>query len=336
MSSNDDIKAGRTTTAESTTFLVGALPSEKDVGFNGTAILTVVPQSGELEPLQPIAGIFARGGQSLGPNKGGTGIVGEGAPDNGIGVHALGGRGGIGLRSQGGDGGRASSTSLSKDPGPGVVATGGTFVTQFANKTHRTPQGPGVVASAGGTAAPTDDEAANIGVFGQGGDAIEETVSDGVPASFIIGPEHAGVGVIGRGGTKRGNNGVPNAAVVNLGGGAAGVVGVAGGADVPRPWEMQEAGVIGHSRSEASGVLGRSRTGAGVLGESTGGRGGVFSSSHAPQLQLQPHPSDEPKKLGRPGDFLVILTKDERGTEIATLWFCKSVSPSGPSWVPVA
>ena len=41
MSSGDEIEAGRITTAESTTDLLGAVPSEQDVDFNGMVILPV-------------------------------------------------------------------------------------------------------------------------------------------------------------------------------------------------------------------------------------------------------------------------------------------------------
>ena len=54
MSSGDEIEAGRITTAESTTDLVGALPSERDVDFNGDVILRVGPEPGRLSPYGPL------------------------------------------------------------------------------------------------------------------------------------------------------------------------------------------------------------------------------------------------------------------------------------------
>jgi hypothetical protein len=54
MGSGDDIQAGRATTAESTTDILGAVPSERDVDFNGTVILRAGPQAGTLhQPLGP-------------------------------------------------------------------------------------------------------------------------------------------------------------------------------------------------------------------------------------------------------------------------------------------
>jgi len=44
MGSGDDIQAGRVTTAESTTDILGAVPSEHDVDFNGVVLLRVAPQ----------------------------------------------------------------------------------------------------------------------------------------------------------------------------------------------------------------------------------------------------------------------------------------------------
>ena len=61
MSSGDDIVAGRITTAEETTHLVGALPNPPDVQFGGNVIFEVIPQQGKLAPHQTLDGIHGYG-----------------------------------------------------------------------------------------------------------------------------------------------------------------------------------------------------------------------------------------------------------------------------------
>ena len=113
MSSGDEIEAGRITTGESTTDLVGAVPSERDVDFNGDVILRVGPERGRLSPGHPldgIHGIAAPHYNGSGMRGGGGGVVGFGGGNQGTGVRGLGGGaskrggGGLGVHGIGGDG----------------------------------------------------------------------------------------------------------------------------------------------------------------------------------------------------------------------------------------
>jgi hypothetical protein len=95
-------------------------------------------------------------------------------------------------------------------------------------------------------------------------------------------------------------------------------------------------GVFGEGPGDNTGVLGQGGTGvfgeslsdgAGVQGTSGKGWGGVFESKVRAQVWLVPLPISDPTKLpGRsePGELLVLMSKDERGKEIASLWFCRS------------
>ena len=79
MSSEDPILAGRTTTAESVTYLIGAIPSEQDVGFNGSVILVVRNQDiDELFPRNTLDGILGVGSNPATPPgiPGGVGVIG--------------------------------------------------------------------------------------------------------------------------------------------------------------------------------------------------------------------------------------------------------------------
>ena len=67
MGSGDDIEAGRVTTAESTTDILGAVPSEHDVDFNGIVILRVAPQPGELKPNITLDGVHGVGHNGVPP-----------------------------------------------------------------------------------------------------------------------------------------------------------------------------------------------------------------------------------------------------------------------------
>ena len=81
MSSNDPVLAGRTTTAESTTFVIGAVPSEQNVDFDGDFIFVVAPQDGDLAPLGALNAIIGIGSNSItttpATTTGGTGVMGE-------------------------------------------------------------------------------------------------------------------------------------------------------------------------------------------------------------------------------------------------------------------
>lgn len=172
-----DIEAGRRTTAESTTDLIGALPSERDVNFNGNVIFRVGPQRGRLGPNQNLDGIHALGtngaiSPSSGP--GGVGVVGFGAPYQGTGVLGLGGAsggssggagsGGIGVHGIGGRGAmRGFGGPIS--PGVGVFGQGGG--PEFPEE--RMPGGAGVVGAAGPDAdgvVGTADAQNRSGVYG--------------------------------------------------------------------------------------------------------------------------------------------------------------------------
>jgi hypothetical protein len=95
-------------------------------------------------------------------------------------------------------------------------------------------------------------------------------------------------------------------------------------------------GVFGEGQGDNTGVLGQGGTGvfgeslsdgAGVQGTSAKGWGGVFESRVRAQVWLVPLAISDPTKLpGRsePGELLVLMSKDQRGTEVASLWFCRS------------
>ncbi|HTS22756.1 MAG TPA: hypothetical protein VMN79_13210 [Casimicrobiaceae bacterium] len=328
MSSGDDLQAGRTTTAESTTNLLGAIPSEKDVDFNGIVILRVAPQPGDLAPnisLDGIHGVATNGGGFMGASPGGTGVIGFGGPNQGTGVVGLGGgtngSGGVGIRGVGGPG----NDMIVVSPGAGIVALGGTTGDDL--NTPRLSDGAGVIAVAGGArkAVPTTD-AAGVGVFAQGADAKVSIVNvDGV--DMISGPNGPGAGLVARGGVST----VPPLVPVSMPASAAGVIGLAG--------DVAASGVTSGANT---GVLGQGNAGPGIAGASRSDRGGVFSSAMAPQMNLLPLRIKSPTQIGvkeRPGDFLVTIDRDERGTQIASLWFCTSVGSGGPgsgNWAKLA
>lgn len=366
MGSGDEIESGRTTTGESTTVLLGAIPSEQDVNFNGTVILAVGPQEGDLHPTGTLNGIIGIGSNPATPPgiPGGIGITGEGGSNMGTGVLGNGGGGGTGVEANGGKGGQVV---FGIDPaGIGLLARGGAVDNTFAISTNRAPHGPGVVASAGASAVPKLTETGNVGVFGQGGDQVDETRDTGTGSPpIVVGPASAGAGVVGRGGIVRGNNGVPNGPVVNTGGKSAGVVGLAGGLSMPLPGEYAFAGVFGKSDIGA-GVSGVADSGIGVVGASTKGvgvsgvnlsgdpktaragvegfaaadRGGVFTSDTVAQLRLVPHQTNgvgatpqDAGIAGMAGDLLATID----GENTAHLWFCQRASDPGPVvWVMLA
>ena len=359
MSSGDDIEAGSTTTAESTTHLVGAIPSEQDVGFNGAVILRVIPQHGDLHPLDTLDGIHGIGSNPAMPPgiAGGAGVVGFGGANRGTGVRGIGGGGGVGVEAFGGNGGEAPLQAY-KLAGAGLVARGGRAFDEYDRwtETNRAANGPGVLAMAGdATLVPLPVDFGNAGVFGQGGDAVAETLQDGGSSTSIVhGAEFVGAGVVGRGGTSKSNLGVPNAPLSDSGNAGAGVVGIAGNAALPDPTAHYQAGVFGAASNgagvsgfasigqgvagfsdEGIGVRATSRTGPGVAGISIRERGGTFGSSHAPQIHLQPMEIDSPAEMtvpSRPGDLLATVSTDERGVRVASLHFCTSVG----NWVQLA
>ena len=152
------------------------------------------------------------------------------------------------------------------------MARGGKVDHTFAFSTNRGPHGPGVVASAGASAAPSSAETGNTGVFGQGGDEVAETRTNGDGQTFVVGPAFPGAGVVGRGGISLSNHEVANGPVVPTENSAAGIVGIAGGLNMPLPAEYSGAGVFGKSNT-GPGVSGLSASGIGVVGAAITGPG---------------------------------------------------------------
>jgi hypothetical protein len=145
---------------------------------------------------------------------------------------------------------------------------------------NRNPNAPGIVATSGDASQSTTlAETGNVGVFGQGGDRVDETKNDTPQGErrqpdFIVGPSFAGAGVIGRGGVHM-KNSEANGAVVRATDGAgapepgsAGIVGIAGGLTIPQPEAYFNAGVFGQAGT-GDGVSGLSTNGIGVNGVST-------------------------------------------------------------------
>lgn len=253
---------------------------------------------------------------------GGTGVTGFGGDlavvgtlgREGVGVSGQGGKGGTGVSGKGGAGGKGV------DPGVGVKAVGGlsdrTRGSDAVGGDNRSPNAPGVVAISGGSEllgqSTTLAETANVGVFGQGGDQVENTRHDGEHPNFVVGPPFAGAGVIGRGGAHLSNSGHANWTPDPVGGGAAEIVGIAGGTKPPNPDQYEGVGVFGISNSGA-------------------------------QLRLFPilkSPHEVPQGKARIGDLLVTITpRDEPqgNVDTAQLWFCFKIDSNGtPTWLKVA
>ena len=137
----------------------------------------------------------------------------------------------------------------------------------------------------------------------------------------LSGPPGPGAGVLGRGGVK----------LPPPGSAAAGVIGLAG-----------DVSVSAMSGSADTGVFGQGNVGPGVRGLSRLDRGAIFSSVQGPQMHLIPLEINDPTKLSvkeMAGDLLVTIIKDERGTRVATLWFCKSNVAGKPgmgNWTKIA
>jgi hypothetical protein len=270
MSGGDDIQAGRWNTAETTTVLAGGRPTDfgsSGTDFVGTAVLRVVSETGAIHPKGRLDAIVGVG------FSGGTGLTGFGAG---------GGNGVVGLGSAG------DGTFLAAS---GIVATGGLSTSGTPTTDDRTPHGAGLVATAGSSVQQTPlniaSDTGNVGVFGQGGDQVDATKNAG-GSNFIIGPGFAGAGVVGRGGVQTTNNQVPNGPLTTVvGGGSAGIVGIAGGTKTPQSVELVNVGVFGTSGSgvgasgtsdSGTGVFGKSDSGAGVSATSDSGTG-VFGKS---------------------------------------------------------
>ncbi len=133
-------------------------------------------------------------------------------------------------------------------------------------------------------------------MYGQGADFITTRVppvdasGNSIPGPDLLsGPIGAGTGVLGRGGVND-----PTEMQAASG---AGVVGLAGGVALPPANSTDGVGVFGQGTLGVSGtgpvigVIGNTSTGTGVFGSATAksGRGGMFASNEAAQLQLFPH-----------------------------------------------
>lgn len=239
MSSGDDIQAGRITTAESTTDLVGAIPSERDVDFNGNVILRVGPQRGELGPNHTLDGIHGLASNGPVPSPGGAGVVGFGGPNHGTGVVGLGGASG------GSSGGQGSG-------GTGVFGKGGDGIS-FG---FEGPINPGTgVHGQGGEPDPLADPpmSGGIGVLGVAGGPTDGVigVSNAVDHNGVFGFNTSGNGVGGVSGAA-GKSGV-----FGFNAAGDGVVGMSG---------MFGNGIAGFNLGSGRGIYGESRDGVGVMG----------------------------------------------------------------------
>lgn len=307
--SGDDIEAGRTNMAESSTVIRAGRPSELDVPFNGLATFVAGPRRDEQRPDTAVSGVLGRGWNGPVPGRAGAGVVGIGAPNRGAGTVGLGGghritstflgspgnlgesgQGGTGMIGIGGPGDPAADSAAAGDvsveigslPGAGGVGQGGTsfYLTPApGDPGPGTGNGAGLIGIAGGRRrAPDADLAqldleatANVGVVGFGGDGPKPAGGAGSP---LIGPVAAGAGLRGIGGIAQAPGGVPV--------GGPGVVGIAGTAAVPSDGEFAAVGVVGIGAggsgvagiaTDRPGVDGHSDTAAGVAGASAKGVG---------------------------------------------------------------
>jgi hypothetical protein len=162
-----DIEMERTNVAQAQTNLVA------DGNFHGQFVFAVgvgAPPAGDLQS-SFLNGFSAQG------YSGGTGVTG------------FGGGGGTGVSGKGGAGGKGV------DAGAGVIAVGG-LSDRFrgpdsAGGDNRNPNAPGVVGISGGeerSQSTTLAETANVGVFGQGGDRVENTRRQDAVPDFVVGP----------------------------------------------------------------------------------------------------------------------------------------------------
>ncbi len=353
MSSGEDIQAGRVTTAESTTDMLGAVPSEQDVDFNGFVILRVAPQPGRLKPNISLDGIHGVGNNgSNGPvaSSGGTGVVGFGGPNEGTGIVGLGGgvdgAGGIGVHGTGGSSRATPTFDPNEVPGAGILGLGGRMADSF--NTTRLSHGAGVIALAGGSRKPVPPlaDTGSVGVYAQGAEAEVRTSNiDGVDT--LVGPLTPGPGVLGRGGVP-----IPRLEDPV----AAGVIGLAGDTPIPSIVESGNTGVYGAGRTGVFGhgeigVRGEGIGGAGVRGEGNSGpgvhgvaldrdRGGKFESSarrrcsscrrrctsayplRSRSLQRHPRARRPYRRTVEPVTSSPSRWIQRTSSRVCTLWFC--------------
>ena len=318
MASGDDIKAGRASGANSSTFVVGEKPDDDNPpDFNGDFIFVVGPLKNPVvrSPGHTTGGILALGCNGPVPSPGGVGVSGVGGPNQGTGVQGTGGagdsgRGGIGVQGIGGsiEEGPTEGNEPLPNPGLGVIGQGGT---QNPHDTSGAPHGAGVVGVAGAANIPDFPDMGSVGVFGQGGDAVRRTSIDGSGKKRKKGPHDPGAGIIGRGGSQK-----EDGSFLAMTG-----PGVAGQADLPPLAETGSVGVHGSSHTGV-GVKGHSNTIAGVHGRSDRGRGGLFESGDAAQINLKPLENHELPFDGQTGDLLVLTRNAGTSDQLTELWFC--------------
>lgn len=306
-----------------------------------------------------------------------TGVVGEGSV--GIEGVALGrppfdGLAGAGVVGRGARRGIAGAEA-DRAHGPGVIGLGGSrdralavddvlragagVVGQGANADERRPPAAGVVGR-GGTGGERATAPGVVGVaggasFGLEGLAGRDTGVFGFGGAGVTGQGTEGPGVLGRGGPA-GALGETTAETLRPG-----VVGRAGEGLAAEGGVIHGTGVVGladdrplppYPEAGETGVYGAGRTG--VRGFGSEGRGGVFASDRAAQLQLVPRPGTrivdqealiptvavDPGRLGPPlpsagigGDLLA--SADDQGQ--VHLWFCvRSGTPGTPArWTQV-
>ena len=357
--SGEDIEAGRTNWAESTTVVQGGRPSELDVGFNGRAVFEAGPRRDDQRPDATVSGVLGRGWNGAAApappalREPGAGVIGVGAPNHGPGMVGLGGGhrisstflgspgnlgedglGGTGVIGIGGPGDTTAPVAASADvavdvpalPGVGVVGQGGTsfFPTPSSGTGPATGNGAGIVGIAGGRGSPP-----NTGNLSQADLAATANVGivgfggDGPKSigSSFTGPVSAGAGIRGIGGVTT--------APGPLTPGGPGVVGVAGGVTVPADGILADIGVAGFGGDSGPGVVGVGRT----------SNGGSFSSNTVAQIHLEPlrDALADPNGsiAGRAGDLLVLKTPREE--QFVTLWFCRTTGNKATAvWVNVA
>jgi hypothetical protein len=326
--SGEDMEAGRTNRAEQQTRIWAQ--SENGKEFNGDVIL-VVEAARDIEDndfANAQVGLHGIRGSSIG----GTGVIGLSSQLGDIDIAlatkvGVFGGGDTGVRGQGRTGiegiGFSGGTGHGSSGGTGIVGRGGK---RSAGAFH----GAGVIGLVGSR--PGDEPVGDhnlisgAGVFGRGVEGERDT--------------RPSPGVIGQGGTPlAGSSAVP------------GVVGLSVGLgilpDLPEldtgVYGLGETGVTGSGvtgvagHGDEMGVFGTGTTG--VKGAGTEGRGGVFTSERAAQVQLVPSPGariveqsafiptvvSDPRqsgpslpRTGRGGDLMSLA--DDQGQ--CTFWFC--------------
>jgi len=206
--------------------------------------------------------------------------------------------------------------------GNGIVARGlngivGYVQAALRDKTEEMNSQSGVVGEGGASAA---------GIFGRGQNGLVGC-EQGTPRDAAFEARET-AGVLGRGPIGVTGDGLNGPGV--HGRGLPGVMGESPGGP----------GVLGEGDT---GLVGRGRGGPGILSESDRENAAVFESKRRAQVWIVPLDSAiaDPSKLpghAEPGELCVTIGRDQRGSRIASLWFCAS-SPGAASlanWVKLA